>query len=200
MSTFHLTKYNVIALAFLMLLPSGAFAAEVYLYTDPAPVSVGSTITIHAMIDTEGQLINAVEGNIVVSGTTSPVQVNSIEDGDSVLTVWPQSPQLSDDDTHIAFIGGLPGGFTLSHAKLFDFTVTAKSIGDMTFTPVDIAAYLNDGKGTSVAISTANLTVHVNGRKSSLYKQLEYGALILMCAVLILGIAVLYKRKSHTYL
>lgn len=187
----------VVALV-LIFLPLHTFAALLYFNATPQTVSVGDTVTVSVSVNSQNVPLNVVEGTILFSASASSTHIESVEKTGSVLTLWPTEPTLSADGQSIAFVGGVPNGFDSSDAELFTITMKADAPGTITFTPQDIAAYENDGKGTIAPLSTNDLTITVvpHSAKGSGKETLEVIGLILL--VLIIA-SILVPRKKKTY-
>lgn len=137
--------------------PHSVFGAQLYLTASRDTASVGDTLLVHAVLDTEGEQLNAVDGSIILSAKGT----YEFSTAGSVLTIWPTTPSLSQDGKKVSFIGGVPDGFHSSQAKVFDIAVTMNETGELQLVPDHIVAYKNDGKGTPVSVATRNVHIQV---------------------------------------
>lgn len=92
----------IIALA----LPLYAHAAVINL-EHPASVDLREQFTVDALLDTEGATINGIESSIRYS--TDTLRLVRVEDGESIVSLWIESPQMGQGTT--SFSGIIPNGF-----------------------------------------------------------------------------------------
>lgn len=92
----------IIALA----LPFYAHAAVINL-EHPASVDLREQFTVDALLDTEGATINGIESSIRYS--TDTLRLVRVEDGESIVSLWIESPQMGQGTT--SFSGIIPNGF-----------------------------------------------------------------------------------------
>ncbi len=169
------------ALAAAVIFPVPLFAADVNFALVPgssdSTVSRGSdsrnSSVIEVRLDPKSKNINVVEGAISVGFPESSGFDIDIENGNSILTLWPIAPKYNPEKGQIAFTGGVPLG-TKAEGLLFRVRVTApahsetgkksdeKGLGGITFAWAGGTAYLNDGKGTKEPISSKPLTVSMS--------------------------------------
>lgn len=155
-----------IALMAFIVFPTPLFAAD-----------VNFTVTqdgIDVSLDPKSKIINVVEGTISVNASESGSIDIDIENGNSMLTLWPVAPKYDSEKGLISFTGGIPLG-TKSEGLLFRVRVKSSGhsasgekgnengIGGITFAWAGGTAYLNDGKGTKESISSKPLTIHMSG-------------------------------------
>jgi hypothetical protein len=142
-------------------IPSITRAASVYFETSKNTVSVGDTFIIKVKIDTENKDINSVEGDIVLGSQNNNFIVNDFIIAQSPFTLWPQTPSLSEDGKTNSITGGVQGGFNLDKINLFNIIVKTNKEGDIEFSPKNIVAFANDGRGTKIPAKVGNLTIKV---------------------------------------
>jgi len=162
--------------ALLLLFPSLSQAASVYLDPGIKTVARGDALKVSVRLDTDeatDECINAVQGVLTFSGPIEPVDVSL---GDSIFSIWVESPVVNEDKTQVTFAGGIPNGYCgrvegdprLTN-NLFDVIIRADSTpaADGQSQPASVqftsqtVAYLNDGFGTQAALTTfpSSLTV-----------------------------------------
>jgi len=141
--------------------PSIIFSANIQIETKSNVIHVGDTIVLDVVMDTEKTTLNLVEGGIKIGGSNSSVEVLELSLSGSPLTLWPNKPSISADGATISFVGGTPNGFNSNNTSLFKVILVAKSPGKFVLNPVQIKAYLNDGKGTvaSVKVKSTEITI-----------------------------------------
>lgn len=95
-------------------------------------------------VDTLGEKINAVSGEIVVP---EGVEIQKIITGNSVIVLWLEKPTFSGNK--IIFSGMTPGGFQ-GDKELFSFVVRPVTQYSLPFTLSALEAYRNDEEGTAI--------------------------------------------------
>lgn len=106
------SKFKIIIIliaVFALLVPFAAFGAILYFEPVSGEFYQGDTFGVNLKIDTEKDCINTVKGEIEFSKDVLEV-VNFIT-GNSILTIWLQSPKLDQNSGKISFVGGIPGGY-----------------------------------------------------------------------------------------
>ncbi len=146
-----------------LLFPSAGQAASLYLDPGVTTIARGDALKVSVRLDTNEELeecVNAVQGVLTFSGPIEPVDVSL---GDSIFSIWVETPALNEDKTQVTFAGGIPNGYCgriegdprLTN-NLFDVIIRADSVlaqdgqtveASVQFTSQTVA-YLNDGFGT----------------------------------------------------
>jgi len=90
-------------------LPFGARAAILYFKPDSGKYYQDETFSVQLMIDTEEDCINTVKGEIDFSKDV--LEAVNFATGNSILTIWLQTPKIDQNLGKISFIGGIPGGY-----------------------------------------------------------------------------------------
>jgi hypothetical protein len=149
-----------LGLGFLFPLP--AFSASLTA-SSTSSISAGDTSIIDIFLDTEGTVINSIDGSIVLSDEhQGNFEIRDISLVNSMFTMWPRKPSL-EANKKISFIGVVPGGVEGDRVLLFRLIVKINQSGNFNITPNNIRAYLNDGLGTSVSITPKSSTINVSG-------------------------------------
>jgi hypothetical protein len=133
-------------------LPAQAFE----LRPDPGTIGKGTIQQIIFRLDTGGEEINAIEGAIRIP---QGARIERVSDANSVVGLWLERPH--ERSGAIAFAGMIPGGYEGSEGVLLNLLIEVPAEGDAIFTLEGLRAYLNDGQGTSAAISQTGLSVTV---------------------------------------
>lgn len=145
----------LITLSFVfILIPGYAFSAEILFNVSSDPK------VIEVSIDPQSKEMNVVEGKIKFSGTASDGLSVQIENGESVLPIWPTPPQYDKENKSITFVGGIPNGFR-DEGLLLKLKLSLDIPGELIITYVDGNGYLNDGKGTKEFISSEPFKMYV---------------------------------------
>ena len=90
-------------------LPFGARAAILYFKPDSGKYYQDETFSVQLMIDTEEDCINTVKGEIDFSKDV--LEAVNFATGNSILTIWLQTPKIDQNLGKISFVGGIPGGY-----------------------------------------------------------------------------------------
>lgn len=127
-------------------LPNITTAASISAATSGA-LTAGNTSVIDVFLNTDGEVINTVEGSITIQ-TQTPVQIKELSVANSAFTIWPRKPSLESGKT-ITFVGGVPGGIKGNQVRLFRIVAKLDQPGDITIDTKAVSAYLHDGKATA---------------------------------------------------
>jgi len=186
-----------------LLMPQSTFAAELIFRSIPNTETGGNTTLVEVRIDPQSKSLNAVEGEIKFSGYASDGLFVQIENGHSILPLWPTPPQYDTDKKSVSFAGGVPDGFS-SEGLLFYLRLSPASYGDLDISYVNGSAYLNDGKGTKETVFSEPLKIRIDkgGHKKVIgvapnLIEIKYVIIILvMIAVLIVIFKYGFKKKN----
>jgi hypothetical protein len=159
--------------------PSFANAANIYFETTKNTVSTGDIFIVSAKIDSKGIEINSVEGDFVLElNNNNSLVVNDFSLAKSIFSLWPRTPSLSKDGNTISFVGGVPGGFDLDNAILFNIILQADKEGDIKISPKNIAVFANDGNGTRIPTEVSSLDIKVLSKNESIASSNEWATLV----------------------
>jgi len=179
----------------LLIMPQIVLGAELTFKVVPNIAVNDNTITVEVRIDPESKKLNVVEGTISFSGTASDNLSVQVENGQSVLPLWPVPPLYIESEKAINFTGGIPGGFD-NEGLLFRMRLSSTLYGDLDISYVNGSAYLNDGKGTGESIYSEPLKIRIDLGASSGFTQLMYVMIaLLIVAVLFIVYRYAYKRN-----
>ena len=142
---------------FVLTKPLNVFALGFNFDTSISKINVGDTTLVKVYINTEGKEINALEGALEING---PAKISSINTGGSIFNLWPETPQLNNNQ-EISFTGGTGGGVYGNNLRIFNFYITPTSEGNITLTPVGLTGYLDDGTGTKLLGNNNSFTIQV---------------------------------------
>lgn len=154
-------KVMLLALGVLFL-ANNASAASLYIDSAKSFVSAGDTFVVNVKVNSESKPINSIEGDITVQSTDAEFEIKEFSLAGSIFGLWPRTPSLSKDGRVISFVGGVPGGFDVNGATLFNIILEAKKEGSIRISPKNIVALANDGKGTKVPVTLEAKTIKVN--------------------------------------
>ena len=133
----------------LFVLPTtNVLAAEVNVGFSTTPVGIGDSFLVPITLDTQGESINALEGDLHYA--PDRVTLKEIRDGNSVINLWLERP--ADTSGTIHFAGITPGGYTGSSGEIFTLVLEARKAGRSHFSLTKAQALLNDGAGTKTVL------------------------------------------------
>lgn len=196
---FLLYLITIVVALFLGFVPQSAFASELtFKIVSLEEVSENVTL-VEVRIDPQSKKLNVVEGIISFSGSATENLSVQIENGNSILPLWPTPPQYVLAEKAIHFTGGVPGGFDVE-GLLFIMRLTSSVGGDLEISYIDGTAYLNDGKGTKENVFSKSLKISLNKSNNNLSKENlfiyknKYAILVLIVIILIFIVFYGYKK------
>lgn len=123
-------------------------------------VSVGNSFSVKLFVNTQGKVINDVNG--VIKFPTDLVEVTAVNYADSIFTLWAEQPVFSNASGQISFDGGIPTpGYTGSAGKVLSVSFRAKKVGVASLTFGNASVLENDGLGTDILISQYPTSVDI---------------------------------------
>jgi hypothetical protein len=203
MSKVFSNYYTVAVLVmFSIAIPYSLFAAEVTFHMIPNMEEGNKAALLEVRIDPQSKMLNVVEGEIVFSGTASDDMSVQVENGQSVLPLWPTAPQYDKDKKSISFAGGIPGGFD-SEGLLFKLHISSRISGDLNVSYINGNAYLNDGKGTKEFVSSKPFNIMSGKNEQEQISKVSFGfnkykyAIIILLAIALLMTIFKYGLKKN---
>jgi hypothetical protein len=154
-------KFLLIVYAFFLgavfVLISPVHAAELFVNSTSTNEELGLNQEWKAevFINSNAENINAVEGKLLFPANL--LEVKEISDGDSVINLWLEKPQLSADG-QIDFSGITPNGFDVAQGLVFSVIFSAKQAGSGALAFSQTRVLLNDGAGTAATLATSSLS------------------------------------------
>ena len=172
----------IISFAFFFLaffLPFTSEAARIYLDPADKEVNLNDTFLVNIRIDNEGECINAVD--IKIAYDNKAIGAVDFSRGESLLTLWVETPTIDHSAGIISFSGGIPGGYC---GRVVGDPGLSNTLGKIAFStsghriegaPGDIArveilpgskVLLNDGLGTpaDLTLDGAIFTIGTPGK------------------------------------
>lgn len=144
-------------LLFVFSIPAPAEAAQIYLETRSSDLGVGQGFEVSVYVDSDRETVNAFAGTIHLPSIITP---RNIRDGDSLVALWGNRPELSENK--IVFAGIVPGGWNGSRGLLFSFTALASREGEGSIDFSNVEVLLHDGKGTPTSVSLRTMPLGVS--------------------------------------
>jgi len=135
-----------------------AQAARLFFEAGKSEVGVGQEMEVILRLDTEEEIINAIEGEISLPEIIS---VKSIRDGNSIIALWTERPEISDNST-IIFSGIIPGGRQTSDGEIFSLIIKTNTEGSGAISWSSARVLLHDGKGTKTEVRREALALRVD--------------------------------------
>jgi hypothetical protein len=105
------SKFKIIisSIFIFLFLPLVAKGAILYFEPSEGEYHLGDTFIVDLRIDTEGECINTVKA--IVAFPKGIFEVKDFSTGNSILTLWLESPKIDQKEGLISFVGGIPGGY-----------------------------------------------------------------------------------------
>ena len=155
--TQNYTKMTVLCMfVFLFVWVRVAEAAVLYFGAPAKEIGVERLVAIGVFVDSEGESVNAFEGEIAAPET---VEIREIADGASFVNFWVERPRI--EGSRIIFSGIAPGGFLGSRGLLFSFVAYPRALGAIDIGAGHIRMFLNAAEGTPVVSKVAPISLRV---------------------------------------
>lgn len=122
-------------------------------------VTVGKNFTVAVSLDSQGKTINNAEA--VLKFPADLVEAVSVSTGASPLSLWVESPAISQAAGTVSFNGGAPNPGYSGRGQLMTVTFRAKKAGQAAFYLTAAAVRANDGLGTDILSGASGATVTV---------------------------------------
>jgi len=136
----------------LILFPSVAGAATLYLSPGSGSYTVGKAFTVNVLVASSDEPLNAVSGTISVPSDL--FTVSSASSVGSIVNFWVQQPQVS--GSSVSFEGVvLNPGYQGGGAKVASLVLVPKKVGTGTVSFASAAVLANDGQGTNILDSAS---------------------------------------------
>jgi hypothetical protein len=181
-----------------LLIPQNTYAAELVFKIIPSVDLADKTTIVDVRIDSELKKINVVDGTINFKGEGAEDFSVQVENGNSVLSLWPVPPQYLEKEKVINFTGGIPDGF-VGEGLLFRLKLSSAQGGDLDISYDNGSAYLNDGKGTKEIVNSNSIKVSIDkvveNEVDAVSPASTYVILILvLIAAILIAIVYVYKK------
>lgn len=149
---FFLRIFSFFIISALIAVPVSA--TQFYFGTNTKELPLGYPSEVGIFLNTEGDSVNAFEGEIVVP---TGVEIAEIRDANSIATIWIEQPHYRDG--RVFFSGITPGGFTGSQGYLFSLIAISQKSNPVLFTTENERVLLNDGQGTEARVTSGSLAL-----------------------------------------
>ena len=160
------------------ILPLVAEGAILYLEPSSGEYQLGDTFGVKIKIDTEGECINAIEGNLRFSQDI--LKVVDFSQGNSIIALWAKLPEINQESGLVSFSGGIPNGYC---GRVLGDPKTSNLLGKIIFRVPEALegkprenlaevgflntsqVLLNDGKGTKAKLITQGAALNILAEK-----------------------------------
>ncbi len=159
----------LIALLFYIFIPFKTEAAILYLEPNEGQYRQGDISILEVKINTEKEYINVIEANLRFSQDV--LEVKDFSKGNSILNLWAEEPNISNQNGVISFSGGVQGGYNGLNGFLGKIIFEAKKEGkgEIWFQE-DSRVLLNDGFGTAADLKTQRAVFNISTKESGVSK------------------------------
>lgn len=157
-----ITKIKLIILFTLIFFSQSVLAASLNLNVDKNNLSEGGITTLVVSLNTEGQSINTIEGDLKYDDAF--VKAEFINIGSSFVNFWIEKPNLKTTGI-VHFSGMTPGGVSFVDGEAFKVIFRAKKTGNTNLSLSNVSLLLNDGKGGTASVKVKNVDLKINQDK-----------------------------------
>lgn len=133
------------------------FAAEIYFETGGGEFGIEKKFEVKVFLDTEGENINAIEGEIVFP--TNVLLFQEIFDNVSFVNFWIKSPSFNGNS--VVFSGIFTGGYQGDEIYLFSIILKAKEVGEIIVNAENMRILKNEPAGYPVSVRTSSLKLQI---------------------------------------
>jgi len=145
----------ILILSFLIF--TKASAASFFIESPKLAVEQETALILN--VDTENEDINAIELRLKFSPLD--FSIKEINNGNSIINLWPESPSFSNEKGEIYFSGVMAGGYQRSKGRLLKIIIVPHKEDLPIFKIQNVKVLLNDGNGTETKISAENSKIAV---------------------------------------
>jgi len=154
----------VIIFIFAFFFSRNVLAASLELNTDKNTLQENGTFTLTLSLDTEGDSINTIEGDLKYDENF--VKPETLNIGNSFVSFWVEKPDFETPGI-IHFSGVTPGGISAPSSEVFEVVFRTKNAGDTSLSLENVNLFLNDGKGSTVEAKIKNADIKINQGENS---------------------------------
>ncbi len=140
-------------------------ASVLKMSSDFTTLHVGDVFTVDITIDTQAEMLNAVETSIIFPSNL--IAFESSDDGASIVSLWMHKPQFDGSNT-ISLSGITPGGFSQKNAPLISLTFKVIDEGQGNIESTQSQLLLHDGLGTQDTVTQENVHIAVVSGESNI--------------------------------
>ena len=149
---------KIIILICLIFFSHNVLAASLEIKTEKDGLELGGNFSVSIILNTEGQSINTIEGDLKYDASMLKGEIVDI--GDSFVSFWVEKPDFKNPGL-IHFSGIVPGGISSNNAEVFKIIFTAYKIGNTSLTLNNMSLFLNDGEGSIIKGEVKNASMEI---------------------------------------
>lgn len=138
-------------------------AATLDLNVDKNLIQEGDLFTLIISLNTEGELINTIEGDIKYNADY--IKGENVITGNSFVNFWVEKPDIKNSGL-IHFSGVTPGGVSITNGEAFKVIFKAIKIGNTDIALNNINLFLNDGMGSLIKVKNSNVNLKIKSGKN----------------------------------
>jgi hypothetical protein len=142
----------------LVFLPTLTSAAGLRLDSSAQEFGVNRTFQVDFVLNAEGELLNALEGQIVFP--TDLLELREIREGNSIISLWVEQPKLIEAGK-ITFSGIIPGGYNEKDGYIFSAIFLGRKEGQGLIAIKQSQVLKNDGLGTPASVKVADFSFSI---------------------------------------
>lgn len=161
------TFLKSLLVSYLVLLAYAAPAQAAKLYFDPSEriVGIGSDFKVGLLVDSLVP-INAMEIDVDIP---AGLEAKDVSDGDTVINLWLEKPDVTQSGRKLSFSGIVPGGYSGKGGRLAIVTFIAKTPGDLSLSYSPISRLIrNDPESNFEPVEIRDLVISVDPGKQTI--------------------------------
>ena len=158
MNKFFSFKFIIFSIFLSLFFSHNAYAATLSVNLDKLTVKTGEVFTANLLLDTGGQSINTIEGDLKYDAKVLQAEVINI--GNSFISLWIEKPN-KETLGKIHFSGVVPGGISVKQGEIFRVIFRAKTIGNTNLLFANANLFINDGLGTKAETKIENKSIKI---------------------------------------
>lgn len=135
------------------------FAANIELSAEKNVFQKNEVFTITILLNTEGQSINTLEGDLKYDANF--IKAENINIGGSFINFWVEKPDIKTPGV-IHFSGITPGGVSVAQGEIFKVIFQTQKTGNTLLSLDSVNLFLNDGQGSTVLAKIKNENIIIN--------------------------------------
>jgi hypothetical protein len=143
---------------FVFFFSRNVLAASLELNVEKNTIQAGEIFTATILLNTEGQSINTLEGDLKYDDKL--IKAESVNIGNSFISFWVEKPDIKISGT-IHFSGITPGGISASNSEVFKVMFRTLKTGNTSLLLNNVNLFLNDGKGSLVSTKITNANIKI---------------------------------------
>jgi hypothetical protein len=140
---------KILLLFLLLFLPLPTLGAEFY-FAERSPAVAGQTFRVDLVLDSQGETLNAVAGQVVFP--SDELTLSQISYGETIVSFWVEQPVA--EGNFVKFSGIIPGGYLGRDGVVLSLWFLAPaSLSKNSLEMIKAEALLSDGLGTAAKLT-----------------------------------------------